>query len=230
MRLALLFSALWLHACCRCGRLSWPPLCKPCQSHLPLRLKTDGDLTVYALGPFRDPLREAVTRFKYQQETAFAARLGGAMARTVPPEWRGATLVPVPLHPTRLASRGYNQSALLARIVARELSMSLRLDWLRRCVATAPQARLARAQRVRNMQGAFAFDGPRAISASVVLVDDVVTTGQTMDACAGALVQAGVRVLGGLGICAATRAAPGVIEDVDAGGAPAGVMSRAKIR
>jgi len=101
-------------------------------------------------------------------------------------------VVPVPLHPGRLAARGYNQAALLARPVARELRARFSPLLLRRTRPTAPQAKLDAEARQLNVRGAFeAEPSHRLRAASVLLVDDVATTGATLADASRALRRAG---------------------------------------
>ena len=105
-------------------------------------------------------------------------------------------LVPVPLHWRRLLSRKFNQSALLAYGIARETGVACAPEMLQRVIYTKPQMRMKREERLKNVKRAFAL--PAAAhkmlhNKSVVLVDDVVTTGATANACARALKQAGAR-------------------------------------
>ncbi len=111
---------------------------------------------------------------------------------------RGAILVPVPLHPARLRQRGYNQSELIARTISdATLSGSQVLPILKRIRATATQTRLHRSERARNVKNAFAIAGetPLDSSACYIMVDDVFTTGATLNACAAALRKAGARTV-----------------------------------
>lgn len=106
---------------------------------------------------------------------------------------RADVVVPVPLHPRRLAERGYNQSALLARAVAEQLDVPFAPRALERRRETAQQARLGRADRLANMAEAFDVRDALAVqSRNVLLVDDVLTTGATLLACRQALIAAGV--------------------------------------
>jgi ComF family protein len=100
-------------------------------------------------------------------------------------------VVPVPLHPSRLAQRGFNQAAVLARALARPHER-IAVDALQRDVTTASQATLGRIERQRNVHDAFtARPGLCLTGRSVLLVDDVVTTGATVRACCAALLAAG---------------------------------------
>ncbi len=103
-------------------------------------------------------------------------------------------LVPIPLHRLRLASRRFNQSAALARVISRESAVPLETMALERVKPTAPQVGLTRPQRAANLSGAFRVDKTRAgriAGGAVVLVDDVLTTGATANAAARALLKAG---------------------------------------
>jgi len=152
------------------------------------------------------PLREAVHALKYEGLRVLAAPLGELLAEC----WRAERLradvvVPVPLHPARLRQRGYNQSALLARELSRRIGIPLREDALARTRNTPAQVGLSAAERHANVSGAFgcADDGLRDLH--VLVVDDVLTTGATLEACAEALQTAGVASVSALTL---TRALP----------------------
>lgn len=143
-----------------------------------------------------------ITRLKYGDETIFAGHLGRALAEIIPLAWRDAQMLPVPLHPRRLAERGYNQAALLAVAAGRHTHIKVSTGTLSRSRQTQPQARLGRGERAQNLQDAFRVAG--LSGARVILVDDVVTTGHTVDACAHALSMSGNNVVGVL-CCALAR-------------------------
>jgi ComF family protein len=96
-------------------------------------------------------------------------------------------IIPVPLHPTRERDRGYNQSALLARGLAEAAELPVRNDLLARVKATAPQVELGAEARRENVCGAFHCETGSATGLRVLLVDDVCTTGATLEACSQAL-------------------------------------------
>jgi ComF family protein len=153
----------------------------------------DGVLVLAAL-PYAPPVSTAVQRLKYGNRPDLAARL----ARTAQPALRTLSLgpddvlVPVPLHPRRLAERGFNQAALLARAFARRATR-VEPFVLARVVDTPRQATLSRSARLDNLRGAFVVRDVGSVSARrVVLVDDVVTTGATTLACIAALRVAGI--------------------------------------
>jgi ComF family protein len=145
--------------------------------------------------PFSGVVRAALHQLKYAGER----RLTGPLAEAVAARWRAAAaggelLVPVPVHAERARRRGYDQAVLLAAEVSRRLEMPW-LAALERTRNTAPQFDLGRRARRTNVAGAFALVGPtqaaRINGRWVVLVDDVVTTGSTLAACAEALHGAG---------------------------------------
>jgi len=137
-----------------------------------------------------NPLAQAVHALKYQGRRCVASAFGDLLAQefAAPPD---ALVVPVPLHPARLRARGYNQAFLLARAfaVTRRLELSPALERLR---DTSEQRALGRRARRDNLGGAFDVPRPRHVSGRhILLVDDVLTTGATADACAAALRTAG---------------------------------------
>jgi ComF family protein len=141
---------------------------------------------------FKGPLRQAIHAFKYSGQTALAVPLGhilevGWANGNLPAE----AIVPVPLHPARLRERGYNQAALLARRLALATRLPVVEEGLRRTRATAVQMTLGAAERKLNVAGAFEGAPGRLAGRRVVLIDDVCTTGATLEACSVALREAG---------------------------------------
>lgn len=136
-----------------------------------------------AVARFDGTARELVHRLKYADGVHLAPPLGAMMARAGHELLgEGAVVLPVPLHRARLWSRRFNQSALLARAVAKTSARELRLDAIERVKATRPQVGLTAAQRAENLSGAFRVVDRAAVAGRpVVLVDDVVTTGATVD-------------------------------------------------
>ncbi len=113
----------------------------------------------------------------------------------------GDVVVPVPLHPKRLRDRAYNQSALLARRLGQNAGLPVVEGCLVRVKATPPQARTAAvAERRRNMAGAFACRDGRLKDRQVLLIDDVATSGATLDAAAAALKASGAETVWGLSV------------------------------
>jgi ComF family protein len=146
----------------------------------------------FALGEYAGSLKRAIGRFKYQGHPELARDFARALHERAPLALRGCCLVPVPLHPKRLATRGYNQSALVARELAAKSGAQFAPRALRRLKDTSQQAKLDRAQRQLNMQGQFIVRAPPKLP--VVLIDDVLTTGSTARSCVTALEAAACRV------------------------------------
>jgi ComF family protein len=172
--------------CLRCGRPHrGAGLCADCR-----RSASCLD-EIAAAAVFAGTLRQAIHAFKYDNGRALAPILGARLAEN----WRVArrsadVIIPVPLHAARLAERGYNQSVLLARILAEATGVPIREDVLVRHKATQQQALLNAAERRANVKDAFICQGDVG-NLRVVLVDDVCTTGSTLEACAEALRGAG---------------------------------------
>jgi len=180
--------------CPKCARpLDAYGACGPCSSH-PLRI--DGITAAFRM---EGVARDMVHRLKYDNLRAIAPQMASLMAQHIGDTTTIAdVVVPVPLHPKRERSRGYNQALLLARGIAASLSLPLETRSLRRLKDTPAQARLDHIETRRaNISGAFqardVLEGRR-----VLLVDDVCTTGATLEACALALAEAGAAEVWGL--------------------------------
>jgi ComF family protein len=193
-------------------------LCAECSGSLQVAAGSElraGGVPVLAPFAYQGAIVDAIHRLKYGDRPDLARALaamvtrclGPSLAAVSDPNTRTAWFVPVPLHPRRLAQRGYNQSALLAH----ELARAERARWaprlLRRTRDTAQQATLGGADRARNVSGAFSVHARGARrDRSVILVDDVVTTGATAAQCVDALREAGQRVVA---VIAVARAGSG---------------------
>lgn len=144
---------------------------------------------------YEDTIRDLVHALKYRDRLDIARPLGRLMARAGADLLAGADfLVPVPLYRFRMWRRRYNQAALLARWAGEAAGVPVRADLLRRTRPTRPQVGLTASQRKRNVSGAFAVPGPlvgEVAGRRVVVVDDVITTGATVDACVRCLRRAG---------------------------------------
>ncbi len=186
-----------------------PPVCGICGRPLPgtgpcpncagLTLATDGIRAPFLFGGL---IRRAIHEFKYRNlrglAPVLAAFLYDYLARS---DVHGDVLVPVPLHPRRLRERGYNQAELLSRELGRLTGLPVAREVLQRTRYTASLARTAavedRRERVRD---AFTARGGQAAGKSVILVDDVSTSGATMSAAAATLKAAGATTVTGLAV------------------------------
>jgi len=141
---------------------------------------------------YEGPVESAVHRFKYQGWRRLAAPLAQLLAERLVVEGLAAsTVVPVPLHRERQRQRGFNQSDLLARELMRRLDLREPPGRLVRIRPTLPQVGNDRLHRWQNVRDAFAWRGPDLEGRSLMVVDDVATTGATLEACASALKLAG---------------------------------------
>jgi ComF family protein len=151
--------------------------------------------------------RRLVLGFKHGDHTHMTAAFGRWMHRAGAEVLAGADLlVPVPLHWTRLFQRRYNQSALLAHAVRAAGGPDVAADWLVRRRRTPSQGHLGPAARERNVHGAFAIRAGRSVGGKhVVIIDDVLTTGATVEECARVLKLAGAASIGVLTLARAVR-------------------------
>jgi ComF family protein len=197
-------------ACAACGdpldRPTRGPVCEPCWRAIapaaPIWHSRDVE-AAGAAGLYDGALKAIVHALKYDGRRSLARPLAALIRARCPAVLAGAhCVVPVPLHRARRLRRGFNQAADLAQHVGLPLCRALR-----RTRDTATQTGLAAAERHANVRGAFAPTraGGAVVDAVVVLVDDVCTTGATLDACARALRQAGAREVRAVAAARAVR-------------------------
>jgi len=193
-----------LDLCAAChAQLPWNPLaCRQCGIAMPDdRLPRCGACRVdpppftHAFCPlqYRFPVDRLLPRFKFHGDLAAGDLLATLMQWPVDPGDLPHALLPVPLHRSRLRSRGYDQALELARALARGLQLPLHADALRRCRATRAQTELGAIERKLNVRDAFVLRPGLALPAHVALVDDVMTTGATLAECARVLLAGGVQ-------------------------------------
>lgn len=144
-------------------------------------------------------MRRAIHYLKYNNRKAVAAVLSKILADGFQRFNLSAdVIVPVPLHPARLRNRGYNQSELLARELGHLLDIPVNSSTLKRIRNTKSQMELGADERHRNVMNAFVCRDEKLSGQKVLLIDDVCTTGSTLDACADALKHGGVASVWGL--------------------------------
>jgi len=156
-----------------------------------------------AASPYQEPLSSCIRALKYNGNTRLAEPLGLLLAQAYRHFGIAAdALLPVPLHNERLTQRGYNHAALLAEVCARHLRIPLYEDMLVRHRATRPQVGLGSSERIQNVQDAFlcspAFARGQLRGRTLVVIDDVCTSGATLEACAAPLFVAGAQAVWGL--------------------------------
>ena len=170
------------------------PLCPACRLELRwLHGAVEiGGVTVFAPLAYEGPARAMVRALKFRGATLAAGAMAAQVAAAAPAEVlaRGA-LVPVPLHDGRRRSRGFNQAELLARALGERAGLPV-ADCLRRHGPARTQVGRDRAARLAGVEGTIAVERGRRLPVRAILVDDVVTTGATLTACAHALRGAGV--------------------------------------
>lgn len=194
---SLLVAPLAPPLCAACG--AWAgrvePLCPDCRAQLrwlgPAMWELAG-LEAWAPVAYEGPARELVRALKFRGVRGAAAAMAAQIAANAPPGLLAGALVPVPLHPRRLRRRAFNQAALLAGELARRTGLAV-WDGLSRFGPAGTQVGRGRAERAAGVAGAIAVRAGEPPPARALLVDDVVTTGATLAACAAALRRAGTR-------------------------------------
>lgn len=180
--------------CPRCGiPQSTVELCQECAVGEP-------EFTaVRSWGLYEGPIRKAIHRLKYQNDLGVSEDLAKPLSLLLEDlNWHIDLVLPVPLSRMRMRSRGYNQSAMLARWIAGARGVPYNAACLTRSKDTISQVGLSGEERRRNVLGAFEAVPDLAAGKSLLVIDDVTTTGATMQACAKALILAGARQVYGL--------------------------------
>ncbi len=188
--------------CTTCGRpfldaSGEDHLCGLCLMHPPY-FRAARAWACYPGEEHRDhPLREVLQRFKYGRRVSLGKPLGRLMAQGCAEFLTGQSLdiiIPVPLHPRRLRWRGFNQAVILAWEVGRLWQLPVDPFILFRSRETPPQTQLAEEERRKNMRGAFSLNPAKPVQGKrVALVDDVYTSGATVNECSRALIRAGAK-------------------------------------
>ncbi|WP_092349296.1 ComF family protein [Desulfuromusa kysingii] len=170
------------------GKSNRPHLCGRCIRNRPAYEK------VYSVGLYDQSLRRAIHHFKFNRKVGLDRSLGVLLEREVEADLPLDVVIPVPLHHKRLQQRSYNQALLLAREFAKIRNLPVLTDLLLKVKETQSQQGLSAKQRATNLQGAFAIQ--RSIeNATVLLIDDVLTTGATADACCQVLLTGGAKAV-----------------------------------
>lgn len=203
----------WLCDACRkrIRRLE-EPLCRRCGVELPsprtecgCRARLKSLTRVRSAVAYEGPVENAVHRFKYEGWRRLARPLAQLIAERLAVEGVAARwVVAVPLHGSRQRTRGFNQSELLARELQDLLALRSPPGVLVRTRATPPQVGHDRKRRFENVAGAFQWNGRRLEGEALLLVDDVATTGATLDACACALREGGSGPVTGVSVARVT--------------------------
>ena len=202
MPLARLLSLLAppLCVCCGCAASLHQPLCRACLDDLrwlSFEQPPGAGVPVWAAVSYEGPARALVRALKFRGAVGLVDAMAAQMAANAPPGLlEGRSLVPVPLHPARRRRRGFNQAEQLAVRLARRAGLALS-DCLERSAGGARSSQVGRGreERLRAVEGIRMRAGA-AVPLRVLLVDDVVTTGSTLAACAAALERAGVHEVG----------------------------------
>jgi competence protein ComFC len=178
--------------CRKCGkRLQKGRQCKECALHPPRYT------ALRSYGIYRDPLRKAILRAKYHRDLALGEILTGLMVQLVNEQgWEIDLIIPVPISPSKLGERGYNQVDLFARPLAWRLGLPYINQALTRAHEDTSQVKLTAADRRLNVAHAFQLDRSDPIHGKrILLVDDVATTGSTAEVCSGLLLDAGAELV-----------------------------------
>jgi ComF family protein len=181
--------------CARCDRPFASPaatayspnhVCHSCAKRPPSYTKA------WTLYPYLPPLQDAICLYKYRGKIALALPLARLMIDRLPPLDHVDLVIPVPLHAQRLREREFNQSLLLADPISHHLNAPLSYTDLVRVAPSPAQTTLTRKERLRNLRGAFSLRRPELIAGKrILLVDDVFTTGTTVNECAKILRKSG---------------------------------------
>ncbi|HAN73534.1 MAG TPA: ComF family protein [Planktothrix sp. UBA8407] len=194
--------------CPLCDRPANTELCDYCERQLlrcrfPPGVKFSSEVPLCVWGQYKDVLKRAIAALKYNYHTQLAKPLGYGLAETwLSTSWSGissATVVPIPLHPSKLKQRGFNQAELLAKSFCEFTGLSLSSHGLERIKQTEALHELTPDQRLQEMQNVFNLGKDfrrRSPKGSVLILDDIYTTGATVKSAISELQKSGISVAG----------------------------------
>jgi len=167
-----------------------------------LKNKLSGECSfsgAFSLWQFSPETQTIIHYLKYRAFGNLAGKIGSAMADKLLENQlvsQSTLLIPIPLHKTRIRERGYNQSSLLCKAITQEIGIPFEESVLVRIRYTASQTKLDAKKRQQNVENAFAvLNREKILKKTIILVDDVITTGATMNACAGELLRNGAKIV-----------------------------------
>lgn len=181
-------------SCCRkCGRPLTDDTAEYCRDCMKNVHAFDRGVSLMV---YNDISRGAIFRFKYRNRQEYADSFADETVRKLGSEiagFRADAIIPVPLHRDKLKKRGFNQAELLAKGIGERMKICVRTDVISRIRATIPQKSLSRAMRQKNLKKSFKIEGNVVKLNTVIIIDDIYTTGSTIDEMAAVLKNAGVR-------------------------------------
>lgn len=189
---------------CRCFRCGKPVVSEETEYCLDCFGKTHSYTQNIALWSYDHSVRKAVYRFKYQNRREYAAYFAEELVRRHHRQirsWNAQVLLPVPVHRSRYKKRGFNQAELLARELAVYLKLPVDTDTVLRVKNTKPQKELNDKERQKNLKSAFKINKNGIKLKKVIIIDDIYTTGTTIDAMAELLLQSGAAEVYSITIC-----------------------------
>ena len=188
----------------RCMKCSKPIMDVEKEYCYDCRMKQHTYVAGKAVWVYDDIMRKSISRYKYNGSLEYASVYGKEIAKHYG-KWikaHGDILVPIPLHKKKQQIRGFNQAEVLADIIGNILQIPIEREWLYRNKYTLPQKELSDKERLKNLMKAFEINKKKSFLADkVMLVDDIYTTGSTIEACAKVLYQAGVKEVYFISIC-----------------------------
>ncbi|MEK7989885.1 MAG: ComF family protein [Thiotrichaceae bacterium] len=197
--LANIINYTFPQTCFLCGDLAVKPLCTACLQELPyleIAIKSNKSFKyvnhAYAVFDYVYPVNRLIQHAKFHNNFVILHFFGSLMAQQLDFEQTPDVIIPVPLHIKRLRERGYNQSLELAKMMRNQLKLPLNYSYCQRIRYTTPQVRLNSKQRLTNLIDAFEVKHWPAEWKHVLLVDDVLTTGSTVEEISKALSAVGV--------------------------------------
>ncbi|HIS49725.1 MAG TPA: ComF family protein [Candidatus Gallacutalibacter pullistercoris] len=195
-----LLAMIFPSRCAICGKITigGKRICGKCEEENPpqsyfRRLDEEGNAPIFCVSPYvySGEVRKAILAMKFYGRKERAAGFAEALARVLPPRWQTDDVVCwAPISQERLRERGYDQSELVARRLARELGRPCR-PLLRKIKNNRVQHELHLEERRRNVQGVYAAEENRVRGKRILLIDDIVTSGSTLRECANCLLAAG---------------------------------------